>query len=179
MAKGKARVHVRGQDTDLTLSIDGRTFINSDGHFNFPDGEFFTGPVEDSANGCTRYSFPASISGRSVEDVRLRFENGVVVEARAAQGQDFLDKMLTMDEGARRLGEFAFGNNPNIDLSIKNILFDEKIGGTVHLALGASIPETGGVNQSTLHWDMVCDLCRGGEIRVDGEMFCKDREFVI
>jgi aminopeptidase len=135
MAKGKARVHVRGQDTDLTLSIDGRTFINSDGHFNFPDGEFFTEPVEDSANDYTRYSFPASISGRSVEDVRLRFENGVVVEARAAQGQDFLDKMLTMDEGARRLGEFAFGNNPNIDLSIKNILFDEKIGGTVHLAL--------------------------------------------
>jgi aminopeptidase len=123
----------------------------SDGHFNFPDGEFFTGPVEDSANGYIRYSFPASISGRSVEDVRLRFESGVVVEARAAQGQDFLDKMLTMDEGARRLGEFAFGNNPNIDRSIKNILFNEKIGGTVHLALGASIPETGGVNQSALH----------------------------
>jgi aminopeptidase len=177
--RGKHAVHVRGQDTDLTLSIDGRTFINSDGHFNFPDGEFFTGPVEDSANGYIRYSFPASISGRSVEDVRLRFENGVVVEARAAQGQDFLDKMLTMDEGARRLGEFAFGNNPNIGRSIKNILFDEKIGGTVHLALGASIPETGGVNQSALHWDMVCDLRRGSEIRVDGELFCKDGEFVI
>ena len=177
--RGKHAVHVRGQDTDLTLSIDGRTFINSDGHFNFPDGEFFTGPVEDSATGYIRYSFPASISGRSVEDVRLRFENGVVVEARAAQGQDFLDKMLAMDEGARRLGEFAFGNNPNIDRSIKNVLFDEKIGGTVHLALGASIPETGGVNQSALHWDMVCDLRRGSEIRVDGELFCKDGKFVI
>ncbi len=177
--KGKHTIHLRGQDTDLSLSIDGRTFINSDGHYNFPDGEFFTGPVEDSANGYIRYSFPATFGGRSIEDVRLRFENGVVVEARAAQGQDFLDKMLAMDEGARRIGEFAFGNNRNVDRCIKNTLFDEKIGGTVHLALGASIPETGGVNQSALHWDMVCDLRRGSEIRVDGELFCKDGEFVI
>jgi aminopeptidase len=177
--KGKRTVHLRGQDTDLTFSIDGRPFINSDGHFNFPDGEFFTGPVEDTANGYIRYSFPASFHGRSVEDVRLRFENGVVVEARAAQGQDFLDKMLALDEGARRLGEFAFGNNPYVDRCTKNTLFDEKMGGTVHLALGASIPETGGVNQSALHWDMVCDLRTGSEIRVDGELFCKDGEFVI
>lgn len=177
--KGKHTVHLRGQDTDLTLSVAGRTFINSDGHFNFPDGEFFTGPIEDSANGYIRYSFPASFGGRSVEDVRLRFENGVVVEATAGQGQDYLDKMLGLDEGARRLGEFAFGNNRNVDRCTKNILFDEKMGGTVHLALGASIPETGGVNQSALHWDMVCDLRAGSEIRVDGELFCKDGQFVV
>ena len=177
--KGKRTIHLRGQDTDLTFSVDGRTFINDDGHYNFPGGEFFTGPIEDSANGYIRYSFPASFAGRSVEDVRLRFENGVVVEARAANGQDYLDKMLGLDEGARRLGEFAFGNNRNVDRCTKNVLFDEKMGGTVHLALGASIPETGGVNQSALHWDMVCDLRKGSEIRVDGELFSKNGEFVI
>ena len=177
--KGKHSVHVRGQDTDLTLSIDGRIFINDDARKNFPGGEFFTGPVEDSANGTIRYSFPASFDGRSVEDVRLRFENGVVVEATAAQGQDYLDKMLSLDDGARRLGEFAFGNNRNVDRCTKNILFDEKMGGTIHLALGASIPQTLGVNQSALHWDMVCDLRRGSEVRVDGELFCKDGVFVV
>jgi len=176
---GKHTVHLRGQDTDLTLSIDGRTFINDDGHYNLPGGEFFTSPVEDSANGIIRYTFPATFGGRSAEDVRLRFENGVVVEARAGQGQDHLDKMLAMDDGARRLGEFAFGNNRNVDRCTKDTLFDEKMGGTVHLALGNSIPETGGVNKSALHWDMVCDLRQGSEIRVDGELFCKDGEFVI
>ena len=176
---GKRTIHLVGQDTDLTFSIDGRIFINDDGHYNFPGGEFFTGPVEDSVNGYIRYSFPASYGGRSVEDVRLRFENGVVVEARAAQGQDYLDKMLSLDEGARRLGEFAFGNNRNVDRCTKNILFDEKMGGTVHLALGASIPQTRGVNESALHWDMVCDLRKGSEIRVDGELFCKDGEFTV
>jgi aminopeptidase len=177
--KGKQTIHLRGQDTDLTFSIAGRVFVNDDGHYNLPGGEIFTGPVEDSANGSIRYSFPASYGGRSVEDVRLRFENGMVVEARAANGQDYLEQMLAMDEGARRLGEFAFGTNRHVDRCTKNILFDEKMGGTVHLALGASIPQTLGVNQSALHWDMVCDLRRGSEIRVDGELFCKDGEFVI
>ncbi len=177
--KGKRTIHLLGQDTDLTFSVEGRTFINDDGHYNFPGGEFFTGPVEDSANGYIRYSFPASFAGRSVEDVRLRFENGVVVEASAAHGQEYLDKMLGLDEGARRLGEFAFGNNRNVDRCTKNILFDEKMGGTVHLALGASIPETGGINQSALHWDMVCDLRNGSEIRVDGQLFSKNGEFMI
>lgn len=177
--KGKRTIHLLGQDTDLTFSAEGRAFINDDGHYNFPGGEFFTGPVEDSANGYIRYSFPASFAGRSVEDVRLRFENGVVIEATAAQGQEYLDKMLGMDEGARRLGEFAFGNNRNVDRCTKNVLFDEKMGGTVHLALGASIPETGGINHSALHWDMVCDLRNGSEIRVDGELFSKNGEFVI
>lgn len=159
--KGKQTIHLRGQDTDLTFSIEGRTFINDDGHFNMPGGEFFTGPLETSANGYIRYSFPCSFQGRAVEDVRLRFENGVAVEARAGQGQDYLDKMLAMDAGARRIGEFAFGNNRNVDRYIRHTLFDEKMGGTVHLALGASIPQTGGVNVSALHWDMVCDLRSG------------------
>lgn len=176
--KGKREVHIVGPDTDLTLSVAGRVFINSDGKRNFPSGEIFTGPVENSANGYIRFSFPASYNGRSVEDVRLRFKNGVVVEATAAQGQDFLDRMLSMDEGARRLGEFAFGNNRNVQRCTKNILFDEKIGGTIHLALGRSYPETGGVNESALHWDMVCDLRSGGEVRVDGEVFSKNGEFV-
>lgn len=177
--KGKHTVHLRGQDTDLTFSIEGRSFINDDAHYNMPGGEFFTGPVETTANGFIRYSFPATFQGRSIEDVRLRFENGVVVEARAAQGQDFLDQMLSLDEGARRLGEFAFGNNKNVDRCIKHTLFDEKMGGTVHLALGASIPQTGGVNQSALHWDMVCDLRNGSEVRVDSELFSKDGHFVV
>jgi aminopeptidase len=177
--KGKRTIHLRGQDTNLLLSVEGRTWINDDARVNFPGGEFFTGPVENSANGYIRYSFPASFGGRSIEDVRLRFEHGVVVEARAASGQDYLDKMISMDEGARRLGEFAFGNNRNVDRCTKNTLFDEKMGGTVHLALGASIPGTGGINSSALHWDMVCDLRSGSEIRVDGELFCKDGEFVV
>ncbi|MEO8970516.1 MAG: aminopeptidase [Ktedonobacteraceae bacterium] len=176
--KGKKTVHLVGQDTDLTLSIEDRTFINDDGHKNFPGGEFFTGPVENSASGTIRYTLPASFGGRSVQDVRLRFEKGVVVEASAANGQDYLEAMLSMDEGARRLGEFAFGNNRNVDRCTKNVLFDEKMGGTVHLALGHSIPETGGVNESVLHWDMVCDLRTGSEIRVDGELFSKNGEFV-
>lgn len=177
--KGKRTIHIEGKDTDLTFSIEGRSFLNDDGKKNFPGGEFFTSPVETSASGTIRYSFPASFGGRSVEDVRLRFENGVVIEASAAQGQDYLDKMLSMDEGARRLGEFAFGNNRNVDRCTKNILFDEKMGGTVHLALGAGFPETGGGNISALHWDMVCDLRQGSEIRVDGELFSKDGSFVV
>lgn len=177
--KGKHTVHLRGQDTDLTLSIAGRPFVNCDGHLNFPDGEFFTSPIEDSANGYIRYSFPCSFNGVSVEDVRLRFENGVVVEATAARGQKYLDQMLSVDEGARRLGEFAFGNNPFVDRCIRHTLFDEKMYGTVHLALGKSIPQSQGVNESAIHWDMVCDLRQGSEIRVDGELFSKDGKFAV
>lgn len=177
--KGKRTVHVLGQDTDLTLSIEGRPFINCDGHLNFPDGEFFTSPLENSANGYIRYSFPCSFNGVSVEDVRLRFEDGVVVEATAARGQDYLDEMLGVDEGARRLGEFAFGNNRYVDRCIRHTLFDEKMAGTIHLALGKSIPQSLGVNESAIHWDMVCDLRQGSEIRVDDEVFCKDGKFVV
>jgi aminopeptidase len=178
---GKHEVRVVGQDTDLRLSIAGRTFINSDGKRNFPSGEFFTGPVEDSAEGHIRYTVPSIYGGRPVQDIRLRFEGGRVVEASAAQGDAFLQEMLEMDAGARYLGEFAFGNNFGITHGIRNILFDEKIGGTVHLALGNSYPETGGQNHSALHWDMICDLrppAGGGEVWVDGELFLKDGKLV-
>jgi aminopeptidase len=180
--KGKHTVRVLGQDTDLRLSIEDRTFINSDGKRNFPSGEFFTGPVEDSANGTIRYTIPSIYSGRPVQDIRLRFEQGRVVEASGAQGNAFLQQMLELDGGARYLGEFAFGNNFGITRGIRNILFDEKIGGTVHLALGQSYPETGGQNTSALHWDMICDLrppAGGGEVWVDDELFFKDGRFVI
>jgi aminopeptidase len=177
--KGKESVHVLAKDTDLQLSIKNRVFMNGDGQKNFPDGEFFTGPVEDSVNGHIRFSIPAMFQGRPVEGVRLRFEQGKVVEATAEVGQELLEQMLQMDEGASRLGEFAFGNNFGISRGIKNILFDEKIGGSVHMALGAGYPDTGSVNHSALHWDMICDLRGGGEVRVDGQVFNKDGKFVV
>ena len=137
--------------TDLTVGVGGRTWIPCGGHENFPDGEVFTGPVESSLEGEVHFSFPASFQGRLVEDVRLVFSGGEVVEATAARGQDFLDGMLAMDDGAHRAGEFAFGLNDAITEFTKNTLFDEKIGGTVHLALGKAYPETGGQNRSALH----------------------------
>ncbi|HVB20959.1 MAG TPA: aminopeptidase [Ktedonobacteraceae bacterium] len=176
---GRKRVHVKGNGTDLTLSIEDRIFINSDGKRNFPGGEFFTGPVENSANGVIRFDIPTSYGGRTVEGVRLVFKEGKVVEASAQQGQAFLDQMLALDEGARYLGEFAFGNNSRVDRSTKNVLFDEKMGGTIHMALGASYPETGGLNQSALHWDMVCDLRTTGEVWIDDTLFLKDGTIVV
>jgi len=177
--QGKERVHIIGPDTDLTLSIAGRTFINSDGRHNMPSGEIFTGPVEDSAEGYVHFSFPAVIRGREVEDVRLWFEKGKVVRATAGKGEAFLLKMLDTDEGARYLGEFAIGTNTGITRFTRNILFDEKIGGTFHLAVGAGYPETGSRNQSSIHWDMICDLRQGGEIYVDDVLIYKDGKFVL
>lgn len=161
-------------DTDLTLSVKGRKWINSDGKRNFPSGEVFTGPIENSASGAIRFTYPAIAGGREIEEVRLRFEEGKVVEATASRGQDYLLEMLNTDAGARYLGEVAIGNNYGIQRYTRNILFDEKIGGTCHLALGASYPETGGQNESAVHWDMVCDLRNGGEIYADGQLIHKD-----
>lgn len=172
--KGRKRVHIVGPDTDLTLGIEGRTFINSDGHENFPDGEIFTGPEESVTEGCVRFTYPAVDSGREVEDVRLWFEGGKVVKASAAKNEAFLLSMLDTDAGARRLGEFAIGLNPDITRFTKNVLFDEKISDTIHMAVGAAYPETGGVNRSAIHWDMVCDLRQGGQVWVDGEPFYVD-----
>jgi aminopeptidase len=177
--EGHKRVHIVGKNTDLAFSIEGRVFINSDGKRNFPSGEFFTGPVESSANGVIQFDVPSSYDGHAFEGVRLVFREGKVVEASARQGQAFLDEMLALDAGARHLGEFAFGNNPRVSRGIKNTLFDEKMGGTVHLALGNSYPETGGLNQSALHWDMVCDLRPGGEVRVDDVLFLKDGQILV
>lgn len=176
---GKEKVHLLGEGTDLTLSIKDRIFINSDGKRNFPSGEFFTGPVENSANGVVQFDIPASYDGRAVEGVRLVFKDGRVVEASARQGEDYLHHMLDLDAGSRYLGEFAFGNNMGVTHATKQILFDEKMGGTVHMALGASYPETGGLNRSALHWDMICDLRTTGEVWIDDVLFLKDGKVLV
>ncbi len=171
-------VRVIGKDTDLRLGVAGRTWINCDGHENFPDGEVFTGPIEDAVNGTIRYSFPAVHHGRECHDIVLTFKDGKVVDARASKGQDFLIAMLDQDAGARILGEFAIGTNFGITRYTKNTLFDEKIGGTCHAALGAAYPETGGKNDSGLHWDMVCDLRQPGcRIEVDGKTILEEGKF--
>jgi len=176
----KARqIHVVGPDTDLKLEVTGRKWVNCDGHENFPDGEIFTGPIEESVNGHIRYTYPACHFGREVEDVRLQFKDGKVIKATAAKNEQFLLKMLETDEGARYVGEFAFGTNSGIQRFTKNTLFDEKIGGTIHLALGKGFLETGSKNKSAIHWDMVCDLRDGGEVRVDGTLFLKDGKILI
>jgi aminopeptidase len=176
----KARqIHVVGSDTDLRLKVGGRTWVNCDGHENFPDGEIFTGPIEDSVNGHIRYTYPACLHGREVEDVRLQFKDGKVTKATAAKNEEFLLQMLKADKGARYVGEFAFGTNSGIQRFTKNTLFDEKIGGTIHLALGTGYPESGSKNKSAIHWDMVCDLRKGGEVRIDRTLFLKDGKILI
>jgi aminopeptidase len=177
--QGKKRVHITGPETDLRFSIEGRRFINCDGKANMPDGEVFTGPVEDSMEGHVCYSYPAFYRGREVAGVRLWFEKGRVVKATAEKDEDYLLRTIDADEGARRVGEFAIGTNRGVTRFMKQTLFDEKIAGSFHMALGASIPESGGRNESSVHWDMVCDLRGGGEIRVDGELLHKDGKFVI
>ena len=166
---GKSDYHVvAANGTDVRLSVAGHKWINCDGHENFPDGEVFTGPVLDSVNGNIHFSFPAVYEGREVQDVKLKFRDGKVVDATASKGQDFLYAMLDMDGGSRFLGECAIGTNYNVRQFTRNTLFDEKIGGTVHFALGAGYPETGNTNQSGLHWDMVVDLRPGGFVEIDG-----------
>jgi len=177
--KGKERVHVIGPGTDLQLSIAGRTFINCDGRYNMPDGEIFTGPVEDSIEGHAYFSYPAIEGGREVVGVRLWFERGRVVKASAEKNEEFLLKTLDTDEGSRRIGEFAIGTNEGITRATRQILFDEKINGSFHMAVGAGYPETGSKNESAVHWDMVSDLRHGGEIRVDGELLYRNGQFVI
>ena len=171
-------IRIVAEDTDLSYSCAGRTWINCDGDCNFPDGEVFTSPVEDSVEGHIRFSFPAVQGGQEVIGARLTFEHGRVVTAEADKGEDFLRAMVGMDKGSAYLGEAAIGTNYNITRFTRNTLFDEKIGGTVHLALGASFPETGGTNQSGLHWDMVCDLRPGGEVYADGELIQRNGRFL-
>ncbi len=176
--KGKEQVHVLGPETDLRLSIAGRIFINSDGHHNMPSGEVFTGPVEDSVEGHVRFSYPAIYQGREVTGVKLWFEGGRVVRAVADKNEAFLLKTMDTDAGSRGVGEFAIGTNEGITNFTRQILFDEKISGSFHMALGAGYPETGSKNESAVHWDMICDLREGGEIWVDGELLYKDGAFV-
>ncbi len=176
---GKKEVKVKSKHADLTLSIDGRKFINSAGTNNMPSGEIFTSPVEDSVNGWIYFTYPAITGGREVEGIRLEFENGKVVKASAEKNEDYLMKMLDMDEGSRTLGEFAIGTNYGIQKFTKSILFDEKIGGSIHLAIGAGFPEAGSKNVSAVHWDMICDMKTDSEILVDGELFYKNGKFVV
>ena len=175
----KSDLRIVSQDTDISMSIKGRKWINCSGHENFPDGEVFTGPVEDSVNGHIRFSFPGIYAGKEIEDIRLEFEKGKVVKATAAKGEDLLLALLETDEGARFVGEVAVGTNFGIQKFTRNMLFDEKIGGTVHLAIGASYPESGGTNQSGIHWDMLCDMRQGGEIYADDELVYKDGKFLL
>jgi aminopeptidase len=178
MNKARSVRFVTRNGTDLYLGIEGRRWINCDGHENFPDGEVFSAPIEDAVEGTVCYSFPAVHAGREVHDIRLRFRAGRVVDASASKGEAFLFKMLDMDRGARRLGEIAIGTNYGIKQYTRNTLFDEKIGGTFHAALGAGYPESGALNKSGLHWDMVCDLRRGGRIEVDGKVISKNGRFM-
>jgi aminopeptidase len=171
-------LRILGPDTDLRVGIEGRKWVAADGRYNMPDGEVFTSPLETETEGEIRYTFPAIYHGREVEDIRLRFERGRVVAAEAARGDDYLRSLLDMDEGARVLGEVAFGLNYEIDRFTRNILFDEKIGGTVHLALGSAFPQAGGTNTSGLHWDMICDLRADGEVYADGELVWKAGRFL-
>lgn len=177
--RGKKHVQIQGDHIDLQLSTEGRKFINSAGTANFPDGEIFTGPVEDSVNGWVRFSYPAYYQGVEVKGIELRFEEGKVVQASADSNEAFLLKMLDSDPNARRLGEFGIGTNMDIQQFTGSMLFDEKIGGTIHLAIGQGYGETGSLNQSAIHWDMICDLRDKGEIVVDGELFYKDGKFIV
>jgi aminopeptidase len=164
-----SEIRIEAEGTDLSFSVSGRTWINSDGRTNMPSGEVFTGPVETSAEGRIRFDVPSSPGGVEVAGIDLELHEGVVVSGRAERGNEILQAALATDDGARRLGEIGIGTNFGIDRAVGATLFDEKIGGTVHLALGRSYPETGGTNESALHWDMICDLRRGGRLTADGE----------
>lgn len=171
-------VRIVAEDTDVSFSLKGRRWLNSDGQRNFPDGEVYTGPVEESVEGWIKFSFPAVRAGRDVEGVRLKFSEGRVVKAEAEKGQDYLRAMLATDPGASYVGEAAVGTNYSITRFTRNTLFDEKIGGSIHLALGSGFPDTGNKNRSGLHWDMVCDLRGGGELYADGVLFQKNGRFL-
>jgi aminopeptidase len=172
-----SELRIEAEGTDLTLSVAGRTWINSDGKRNMPSGEVFTGPVEDSAEGRVRFTVPSSPRGVEVAGIELELREGRVVSARAERGEEYLKATLATDDGASRLGEIGIGTNSGIDRAVGAILFDEKIGGTVHLAVGRSYPESGGTNESAVHWDMICDLRRGGRLSADGEVLQEDGRF--
>ena len=176
--KGHDQAVLKGSNVDLTLSIKERPFIECSGRVNFPDGEIFTGPVENSANGWIRYKYPAIFAGQEITDIELWFENGKVVKEKASKNQELLTSALNTDNGSRFLGEWGIGTNYGIQRFTKNMLFDEKIGGTVHFAVGAGYPESGSKNESGLHWDMLCDM-NDAEITLDGELFYKNGKPVV
>ncbi len=163
------KIRIQAEGTDLTLDVEDRIWVNSDGKRNMPSGEVFTGPHARSASGTIRFTVPASPRGVTVTGVELQFRDGEVVHASAERGEQYLNAALSTDPGARLLGEIGIGTNTGIDRATGHPLLDEKIAGTVHLALGRSYPETGGRNASALHWDLICDLRDGGLLTADGE----------
>jgi len=167
-----------GEDTDLKLNVKGRTWVNCDGHINMPDGEIFTGPIENSAQGQIRFTYPGIYAGREIIDITLTFKNGKVVKAKAEKGQELLQQLLKTDAGAKRIGEIAIGTNAGIDRFTKNMLFDEKMGHCIHLALGRSIAMSGGKNQSSIHWDILKDM-KKGEIYADKKLIYEKGRFVL
>ncbi|MGB2875798.1 MAG: aminopeptidase [Gaiellaceae bacterium] len=173
-----SELRIVGPDTDLRVVVEGRRWEAADGRYNMPDGEVYTSPVETETEGEIRFTFPALFQGREVDDIRFRFENGSIVAAEAKRGGEFLEAVLNLDEGARRVGEVSFGLNYEIDRFTNNTLFDEKIGGTMHLALGSAFKELGGRNESALHWDLVCDLRKDGEVYADGELVWRAGQFL-
>jgi len=177
--EGHEEVRITAPGTDITLGVAGRKFIPCVGDHNMPDGEFFTGPVEDSVEGEVSFHLPAVIGGREVSGVHLKFESGRVVDASADRGEEYLIKLLDTDEGARSLGELGIGTNYSIDRGTREVLLDEKLGGTIHMAVGAAYPESGGTNDSAVHTDLVCDLRLGGKLEVDGIVMQEDGKFVV
>ena len=175
----KKHAEVRGPGIDMSFDFQDRLWVSCHGALNFPDGEIFTSPVEDSVNGTVEFNFPSVYQGFEVDGVKLRFENGVAVEASASKGEAFLLSQLDTDAGGRRLGEFAIGTNMGVQQLTRSILFDEKIGGSIHMALGRSYAEAKGLNQSAIHWDMVHNMKEGGEIVIDGELFYRSGEFLV
>jgi aminopeptidase len=171
-------LRIVGPGTDLRVAVTGRKWEAADGHYNMPDGEVYTSPLEAETEGEISFTFPALFHGREVDGISLRFEGGQVVATEARHGHDFLEALLGLDDGARRLGEVAFGLNYEIDRFTANTLFDEKIGGTMHVALGSAFQELGGQNESALHWDLVCDLRPDGEVYADGELVWRAGRFL-
>jgi aminopeptidase len=179
LVKNATKIRLVATGTDLTLDVSGRKWINSDGRRNMPSGEIFTGPVETGVNGQLSCVQPVLHDGRLLEGIVLAFENGRVVEARSKTHQDYLRAMLSMDEGASIVGELGIGLNEGIDRFSGSILYDEKIGGTAHVAVGSSYPETGGSNKSALHWDFIIDMRQGGRILVDDKALCNNGQWAI
>jgi aminopeptidase len=178
MLNTKETIEYKSADVDITFSCKGREWINSAGQANMPSGEVFTSPVEDSVNGKVRFSYPGIYMGQEIEDISLEVKDGQVVRWDAKKGKELLDSLFEID-GARRFGEVAVGTNEGIKNFTKNMLFDEKIGGTIHMAVGASIKETGGQNDSAIHWDMLADMTDGGQIFADGELVYENGRFLI
>jgi aminopeptidase len=172
-----SKIRIVGEDTDLTFSVKGRKWVNCAGDKNMPDGEVFTGPVENSVNGKIRFTYPGIYAGREVEDISFTFESGKIVRASAAKGEDLLKQLIKI-KGANHIGEAAIGTNCNINRFTKNMLFDEKMGGTIHMALGNGYPDSGSVNKSAIHWDILKDMKKGGEIYGDDKPFYKNGKFI-